>query len=132
VLGIRDAEHEESSPEAETLIVTRLSCSLVGQHQFIRLQPGTFAHRIYNCTDFEEVFACNYGFNPLYRHIFSEGPMKVSGIDDDEAVRIIELPDHRFYIATLFLPQMISKPGATHPLIRAYVKSSAEFKRAKS
>src|SRR5258708_2237402 len=41
VLGIRDAEHAETSPEAERLVISPLSCSLVGKTGTIRFAEGT-------------------------------------------------------------------------------------------
>jgi hypothetical protein len=37
VLGFRDADHAETSPDASTLAVTALSCSLVGQVHEVHL-----------------------------------------------------------------------------------------------
>ena len=34
---------------------------------------------------------------------------------------------HPFYVATLFLPQVSSKPKSPHPLIVAYLKAALSF-----
>lgn len=44
---------------------------------------------------------------------------------DDGGARIIELPTHRFYLATGFLPQYGSAPGNPHPLITAFLEAVA-------
>ena len=49
----------------------------------------------------------------------------VSGHDEDGSVRIVELAAHPFFIATLFVPQVISSPGKPHPLIMAYLEAAA-------
>ena len=36
-----------------------------------------------------------------------------------------ELPDRRFYLATLFLPQLASTESAPHPLVVAFVGAAA-------
>jgi CTP synthase (UTP-ammonia lyase) len=46
-------------------------------------------------------------------------------MDNDGEARILELPHHRFYIGTLFVPQAQSEPGKPHPLITAYLKAVA-------
>ena len=46
------------------------------------------------------------------------------GVDANHKVRIVELPAHRFYVATLFLPQLTSSPEKSHPLILAYLKAA--------
>jgi CTP synthase (UTP-ammonia lyase) len=47
VLGYRDADHAETSPDAETLVVTPLSCSLVGQDQVVTVLPGSRSAALY-------------------------------------------------------------------------------------
>jgi len=46
-------------------------------------------------------------------------------------IRAIESPTHRFYIATLFQPQLTSKPGKPHPLVLAFVQAAADWERKK-
>jgi CTP synthase (UTP-ammonia lyase) len=127
VLAIQDAEHEETAPEAPRLVVSQLSCSLVGTTQTITILPETLAHRAYEQTAVTEQFACNYGLNPAYREHLSHGGLKVVGIDAMGEVRLVELVTHRFFIATLFLPQLSSSAARPHPLILAYLKAAQNF-----
>lgn len=127
MLAIRDAEHEEIAPDASRLIISKLACSLVGTTQPITLLPGTLAHRTYGKGEATEQFVCNYGLNPAYREIISHGGLKIAGIDPSEEVRIVELSAHRFFLATLFLPQMSSTPTRPHPLIVAYLQAAQNF-----
>jgi CTP synthase (UTP-ammonia lyase) len=39
----------------------------------------------------------------------------------------VELADHRFFVATLFQPQLSSSPEKPHPLLTAFVQAAAEF-----
>ena len=59
MLGIRDAEHEESAPGALNLLISRLASSLVGAEQTIKILPGSVAHRAYGRDEVTEKFACN-------------------------------------------------------------------------
>jgi CTP synthase (UTP-ammonia lyase) len=127
VLAIQDAEHEESAPEASRLVISKLTCSLVGTTQTIMLLPGTLTHQAYGKTAVTEQFACNYGLNPAYREQISHAGLKVVGIDAAGEVRLIELAAHRFFIATLFLPQLSSSPAMPHPLIVAYLQAAQNF-----
>ena len=127
MLAIQDAEHEETAPEAPRLVVSQLSCSLVDTTQTITMLPETLAHRAYGQTIVTEQFACNYGLNPAYRERISHGGLKVVGIDDVGEVRLVELAAHRFFIATLFLPQLSSSAARPHPLILAYLKAAQNF-----
>jgi CTP synthase (UTP-ammonia lyase) len=119
-----DAEHEESSPEAATLLINRLSCSLVGQTQLVRFTPGSQVATIYGQSEAMEEFRCNYGFNSSFAENFRSGALRFSGFDSAGELRVVELPAHRFFVATLFLPQMRSNVGHPHPLITAYLRAA--------
>ena len=127
MLGIRDAEHEESSPGASTLFISRLTCSLVGKTQQIKVAPDSVAYRAYGNQEVMEQFFCNYGLNPLFRDKVNKGKLNITGRDPEGEVRIVELSDHPFYVATLFLPQVASRPESPHPLIVAYLKGARAF-----
>jgi CTP synthase (UTP-ammonia lyase) len=137
VIGIRDAEHEESSPDAQQLVISKLVCSLVGSTETVRLTPGTLTHRIYGRTEAAEQFACNYGLNPAYQEQLSGRELRVAGIGPEGEVRVVELAPlassapHPFFIATLFLPQVTSTPDRPHPLILAYLKAAQEARAAR-
>ncbi len=126
-MGITDAEHEETAPGASTLLISKLSCSLVGKTETVRIIPGSFAHQAYGQEEVKEQFACNYGVNPGYRQRLQEGGLRISGIDVEGEVRIVELPSHRFFMGTLFLPQLLSRPERPHPLVTAYLRAALSF-----
>ena len=128
MLGIRDAEHEETAPDASCLVISKLACSLAGTTQTVRIVPGTLAHQAYGKEEAVEQFRCSYGINPEYRDAIEDGTLKVAGLGPDGEVRVIESSGHRFFIATLFLPQLSSSAGAPHPLIVAYLKAAMAFK----
>jgi CTP synthase (UTP-ammonia lyase) len=77
-----------------------------------------------------EQFRCNYGLNPNYQAEISRSGLQIAGIDLAGEVRIVELPRHRFFMATLFLPQLSSTPERPHPLILAYLKAAVAFRTA--
>ena len=125
---MKDAEHEETAPGAPSLIVARLACSLVGTTESIHVSPHTIAHRAYGRDDATEQFRCNYGLSPHYLPYFSNGPLQVTGTDEAGEARIVELASHPFFVATLFLPQLLSRPGAPHPLVLAYLGAARAFR----
>jgi CTP synthase (UTP-ammonia lyase) len=47
--------------------------------------------------------------------------MVVSATDQDGEPRLIELPDRRFFVGTLFVPQTSSSPGSPHPVVAGFV-----------
>ena len=66
MLGIEDAAHEESAAGAPRLVISKLTCSLVGVTGAVKITPGTLAHRVYETAEITEQFRCNYGLNPKY------------------------------------------------------------------
>jgi CTP synthase (UTP-ammonia lyase) len=129
VLGIRDAEHAESSPDAPTHVITALSCSLFGQRMEVEIVPGTRAHAAYRRPASTERYYCNFGLNPEYVAALVGGGLVVSGTDQEGEVRILEHPGHPFFVGTLFVPQTSSAADAPHPLVGAFVAAAAQRER---
>ena len=105
-------------------MVSRLVCSLAGKTDIITISPHSVAHRAYGRDEATEQFRCNYGLNQAYLRHFSNGSLKITGVDSAGEARIVELAGHPFYIATLFLPQLQSGPGAPHPLVLTYLAAA--------
>ena len=84
--------------------------------------PGTQAAKVYGKTETTELFACNYGLNESFHHQIASKDLIVSGLDEEETVRMVELKGHPFFISTLFVPQSISTPEKPHPIQKAYVE----------
>lgn len=120
-----EAEHEESAPKAPTLLISKLACSLAGKNQQIKIAMGSIARQAYGEQEVTEQFFCNYGLNPVFRDEVNTGKLAITGVDPEGEARIVELSDHPFYVATLFLPQVASKPERPHPLILAFLKAAA-------
>jgi CTP synthase (UTP-ammonia lyase) len=124
VLGFIDAQHAEYDPYASDLFVTPLSCSLVGQTMTVRLVPGSRAAQFYGAEEVAERYYCNFGLNPEHQQRLHDGGLRVSGVDQDGEARVLELPGLRFFVATLFVPQLTSSPDRPHPLISAYLEAT--------
>ena len=126
VLGIEDADHAESSPDAARAVVTPLSCSLVGLEGSVRLVPGTRAAALYGRAEAVESYYCNYGLNAEYRAPLEEAGLCVSGVGDDDEVRVVEIPSHPFFLATLFIPQVRSTASDPHPVVRGFARAARD------
>lgn len=125
VLGWSEADHAESNPTAKMPLVMPLSCSLVGARGIIELQEGSRAMAIYGADETTEQYHCNFGFNPHYHSLFEASALRITGVDKDGEVRVVELEDHPFFIATLFQPELTVLTGVKHPLITAYLQTAA-------
>ena len=124
VLGFADAQHAEYDPYASNLFISELSCSLAGRTMAVELVAGSRSAEFYGGTETSERYYCNFGLNPEHRRLLDEGGLRVVGVDQDGEARVLELPDRRFYVATLFVPQLSSALGAPHPLIVAYLRAA--------
>ena len=89
------------------------------------MRPGTRASALYGVTETTEDFFCNYGVNPDYHRRLEAGGLRVSGLGGAGEVRIVELPDHPFFLATLFLPRARSTAASPHPLLAGYAAAVA-------
>jgi CTP synthase (UTP-ammonia lyase) len=126
VMGITDADHAEYDPYASRLFVTALACSLVGQTLHVSLQADSAAARSYGRTEIDEQYYCNFGLDPQWQPQLHDAGLRVVGVDDAGEARVLELPRNRFFVATLFVPQARSRPGAPHPLVTAYVQAAQD------
>lgn len=90
--------------------------------------PGSRTHGIYGATEIHEAFFCNYELNRAFEGRLQAHGLTLAGFGASGEARIVELPDRRFYLATLFLPQLSSRPSAPHPLIVAYLRAVAAFR----
>jgi CTP synthase (UTP-ammonia lyase) len=117
VLGFADAAHAEYDPYASDLFITALSCSLAGQTMIVMLRDNTTAARMYPRSTVTERYYCNFGLNLDHLPALTAAGLVVSGTDHDGEPRILELPNLRYFLATLFVPQTSSTAEDPHPLI---------------
>lgn len=122
VLQIKEAQHEEYEPYSPVLFISKLECSLAGQRMKIFINKGTLAYKAYNSSETEEDYHCNFGINPRFKGQLMHPSLTISGVDQDKEIRIIEVPKHRFFVATLFVPQTNSTEQHPHPLVTRFVE----------
>jgi len=125
VLGLRDADHAESNPNAATPLMTPLSCALVEKTGTIHFKPGSRTAQIYGESSTIEQYHCSYGLNERYRAQIEASAMRITGWDADGSVRVIELSDHPFFIATLFQPERSALQGRENALVTEFVRACA-------
>lgn len=127
VLNITDAEHAEYDPYASKLVVNPLSCDLKGQKLEIEIiSKNSKTFNIFNSERIYEKYYCNFGLNPQYQDQIHDKGFRIVGSDEHKEARILELANHRFFIATLFVPQdnfSIDKP---HKLILEFLRLTGE------
>ena len=125
VAGFADAHHAEYDPDASSLFITPLSCSLGGQTMTVQIRGNTLAAKAYGRATATERYYCDFGLNPDHVKTIVEAGLTVSGTDQDGEPRVIELPSHPFFMGTLFVPQASSTPAAPHPVLVAFVRAAS-------
>jgi len=124
VLGMTDAQHAEYDPYASNLFISELACSLAGREMELTFVEDSQVALIYGSCSAIEQYYCNFSVNPQYLEQLRTGPLQISGWDDEGEVRVVEYPEHPFFIGTLFIPQVRSTSGNPHPLVNAFLRSA--------
>lgn len=124
VLGIVGAQHAEYDPQADSLFVTPLACSLAGQSFTVQVRDGSRACAAYGAPTAVERYYCNFGLNPERRDELENAGLAITGVDDQGEPRIVEVPGHPFFVGTLFVPQVASTQERPHPLVLAFVAAA--------
>ncbi|MFC5652331.1 hypothetical protein ACFPYJ_25105 [Paenibacillus solisilvae] len=125
VLGMTDVHHEEYNSGANHFLISKLSCSLAGQEGQVLIKQQSAVHRIYQSEQTIEAFRCSYGLDASYAARLNEAGLCIVGSDLFGEPRIVELPSHRFFIGTLYVPQLHSACDQPHCLVDSFMLHAA-------
>jgi len=96
------------------------------------LKEGSLAARAYGRLEVEERHRHRYEFNNKYAAQLQSRGLVLSGkCVGRELVEIIELPDHPWFLAVQFHPELKSRPHEPHPLFKDFVRAALERRRAR-
>lgn len=91
------------------------------------IAENTLAYRAYGAPLIKERHRHRYELNNRYRQLLESRGMVVSGVNpQSNLVEIIELPEHRHFIACQFHPEFKSRPHRCHPLFDSFIKACVE------
>jgi CTP synthase (UTP-ammonia lyase) len=121
VLGLSHADHQESNPTAELPLIAPLQCALVEVEDRIFLREGSRAAGIYGETVIDEPYRCRFGLNREHAAKFERASLRVTGVDKQGHVRVVELENHPFFFGTQFQPERAALAGRNHALVAAFV-----------
>jgi len=89
------------------------------------LEPGSVARRAYGTAEVSERHRHRYEFNNDFRETFKKNGMRISGLHQErDLVEVLELPDHPWYVAVQYHPELKSRPNRPHPLFRAFIEAA--------
>ncbi|MFJ3926755.1 hypothetical protein [Streptomyces sp. NPDC090022] len=137
VCGLAGAGHAENDPDAEDPLIAPLACSLVGHEGVVRTEPGSLAEAVLGAERSTERYHCAYGPAPRHLPALAAHGLRLSGHDEDGQVRVVELPGHPFFLATLFQPELRGADGdgdgdggRPHPVVRGFAAAAVEHARS--
>src|SRR5258708_7675803 len=128
-MGIADADSAGHCVPSSNFLISAVACAMPGRSPgaprlhaaaAIPLRRNTRVSEIYGRDEVAERYFCNYEVNPAYRDALEASGLVLAGFSGNGEIRVAELPDHPFFIGTLFQPQLSSEAGRPHPLIRAF------------
>ncbi len=90
-----------------------------------KLSSGSFAEEAYGRDAIFERHRHRYEFNNDYLQAFEDMGMRFSGINPKKnLVEIIEIPEHKWFVASQFHPELKSRPNDPHPLFKGFIKAA--------
>ena len=94
------------------------------------LKEGSLAHLVYKTTNISERHRHRYEVNIKYKEALQSAGMEISGVSPDGALpEVVEIPNHPWFIAVQYHPELKSKPFAPHPLFVEFIKASIKQSR---
>lgn len=134
VLGMLDADSTELNQAATCKVfdICADEKSAFGFDDSMRLgaynthlKEGSKAAAIYGTDVISERHRHRFEFNNDYYDCFEEKGMVISGANADFGFAdIVEIPEHPWFIGTIFHPEFNSVVGKTHPLFLSFVEAA--------
>ncbi len=91
-----------------------------------KVSKGTLLSEVYGAELISERHRHRWEVNNEYRKMLSEKGLVFSGTSPDgNLVEVIELPDHKFFLASQYHPEFKSRPGNPHPMFNSFVQAIA-------
>ena len=129
VLGIAEAD---TAPEGENVVLTLVQCAapaanlprLAGEG-VARVAAGTLLAQLCGEVDLRGEYFCSLEVNTAFVGRWQAAGLRVAAIGGEGELRAFELADRRFFIASLFQPQLSSSYGVPHPIVLGFLRECA-------
>ena len=96
------------------------------------LRQGSLAARAYGGPEVSERHRHRYEWNNRYtQQLTSKGLVTSGKCVGRELIEIVELPDHPWFLAVQFHPELRSRPHDPHPLFRDFVRAALDRRLAR-
>ena len=138
VLGIEDADSEEFNKETPNQVIHIMEeqknihkkggTMRLGAYP-CAIKEGTLAQKLYGTTEISERHRHRFEYNNDYRERLENAGLKVSGTSPDGLlVEMVEIPEHPYFIAGQFHPELKSRPNRPGPLFVGLVEAAKDRK----
>lgn len=127
VAGVPDPRHAESFPEAPDPFIAPLACRVDGERRTVTPTPGTRLAALLGDAPFPGLFFCGYAPSPAAEDALERAGVPITARAQGIGAVALELPDHPFFLSTLFHPQVGTLAGLPlSPLIEAFAAAALE------
>ncbi len=134
VCGLDDSNSSEFAPECSHPVIALMESQTnvkdmggtmrLGAYA-CRLARGSRAAEVYGVPEISERHRHRYEVNNQFRDVFVEKGLRLSGLSPDGSlVEMIELPDHPYFVACQFHPELKSRPTRPHPLFAGFIAAA--------
>lgn len=135
VAGLPDCNSAEVDPKCENNIIDLMADQAdvenMGGTQRLglypcKLKPGTKAAAAYdNQSVIQQRHRHRYEFNNKYRDILTEKGLTFAGTSpDNRLVEVVEITEHKFFVAAQYHPEFLSRPQRPEGLFAAFIQAS--------
>jgi CTP synthase (UTP-ammonia lyase) len=133
VLGIQDADSAENVAVGDNTVITLVSCPVPGPGR-PRLDGtdvalpvhGSILEALCGSSDLRGEYFCSYETNPAFVPRWQAAGLRIAARGGDGEMRAFELPAQRFFLATLFQPQLSSSYDRPHPIITGFLRAAMQ------
>lgn len=130
LLGIAGADSAENQPTGEHIVITPVQCEvpqrgvarLSGRAQ-VTVVPGSVLATLCPDAQLEAEYFCSYEVNAAFETRWQHAGIRFGARGVAGEPRALELPVHRFFLATLFQPQLSSSFERPHPIITGFLRA---------
>ena len=94
------------------------------------LDKNSKAYQIYGTETISERHRHRYEVNMRYEDVLKKAGMVITGKSPDGLLpEIVEIPEHPWFVAVQFHPELKSKPFAPAPLFVSFIKAAIDKSR---
>ena len=137
LVGANSTEFEKNTPypvidlmESQRAIKRKGGTMRLGAYT-CELYPNTITAKEYKKKRISERHRHRWEVNNRYKNRLEKNGLVISGINKElNLVEIIENPDHPWFVASQFHPELKSRLNKAHPLFRGFIGAAVQYNRS--